>query len=59
MRTYIFTPRERTILKKWLEGAEVSSLDLARLKYYFKTFKQLPKDISLYLKVAEKWKVKP
>lgn len=54
MRTYIFTERERSIIKALLEGQKLPSLTVARIKHRVKTFKELESDVQLYLKLHEK-----
>jgi len=59
MRTRIFTPRERILLKAWLRGEKVDtktmSVILARIKY----FRALPGDVELYLRARRRLKAKP
>ena len=54
MRTYIFTERERSIIKALLEGQKLPSLTVARIRHRVKTFKELESDVQLYLKLREK-----
>ncbi|MEM2263473.1 MAG: hypothetical protein QW160_04545 [Candidatus Bathyarchaeia archaeon] len=53
MRTYIFTERERSIVKAFLSGEKTYGLDLARIKYVVRTFKRLGGDVELYLRFRE------
>jgi hypothetical protein len=55
MRSYIFTARERNLLRKWLteeERAETLDMILHRVRH----FKDLEKDVELYLAVKERFK---
>lgn len=55
MRSYIFTARERALLRKWLskgERAETLDMILHRVRH----FKDLEKDVELYFAVKEKFK---
>jgi len=54
MRTYIFTEREREIIKAIIEGKNLPSLTVARIKHRIRTFKELEFDVQLYLKLHEK-----
>ena len=54
MRTYIFSKKERETVIALLNGEELPSLTLARLKYRIKIFKMLESDVQLYLKVRQK-----
>ena len=55
MRSYIFTARERIILKKWLDGgARADGLDM--ILHRIRSFQNLERDIKLYLKVKESFK---
>jgi hypothetical protein len=55
MRSYIFTSRERNLLRKWLNEAEkAETLDM--ILHRVKHFKDLEKDVELYLTVKERLK---
>jgi hypothetical protein len=54
MRTYVFSKKERETVNALLNGEELPSLTLARLKYRIKTFKTLQSDVQLYLQVSKK-----
>jgi hypothetical protein len=55
MRSYIFTSRERSLLRKWLnEGEKAETLDM--ILHRVKHFKDLEKDVELYLTVKERLK---
>jgi hypothetical protein len=55
MRSYIFTSRERNLLRKWLnEGEKAETLDM--ILHRVKHFKDLEKDVELYLTVKERLK---
>ena len=55
MRTYIFTTRERGLLRKWLnEGEKAETLDM--ILHRVRHFKDLEKDVELYLAVKERLK---
>jgi hypothetical protein len=50
----VFTKKERETVNALLNGEELPSLTLARLKYRIKTFKTLESDVQLYLQVSKK-----
>lgn len=55
MRSYIFTMRERELLNNWLtKGTRAETLDM--IIHRIRHFKNLEKDVELYLVVKEKLK---
>lgn len=55
MRSYIFTARERGLLRKWLsEGERAETLDM--ILHRVRRFKDLERDVELYFAVKEKFK---
>ena len=53
VRSYIFTERERRIIKRILEGEKLA--ELAKIMYRVRTFKDLQDDVELYLGLREKY----
>jgi hypothetical protein len=52
MRTYIFTPLERKILRGWLNGeVGLSDIRLRKILSRIRLFKELSSDVELYLSV--------
>jgi len=49
LRSYIFTDRERRIVKAFLAGEKVDRLDIGRIMHRVRSFKGLPGDVDLYL----------
>ena len=56
MRTYIFTDMEREIIRDFLKGKQVPVMAMAKIKHRVKRFKELEADVTLYLKLCEKFK---
>lgn len=56
MRTYIFTPRERKIIEAWLRNESVDAKSLSTIVARLRGFRQLERDVELYLKAARKAK---
>jgi len=54
MREYIFTELERTLLEKFFSGNLPSTdMNLRKLIYRIRTFKELHSDVALYLKASK------
>jgi len=53
MRSYIFTPLERKILRGWLEGKTTPDVRLRKVLSRVRLFKDLAEDVALYLRVRE------
>lgn len=54
MRSYIFTPRERTIVTRFLNGdIGANNGDIKQIKSRIRHFVNLPGDIELYLRLRE------
>lgn len=49
MRSYIFTERERRIVKAFLAGEKVSRLEVAKIRHRVRKFSVLAADANLYL----------
>lgn len=56
MRTYIFSPREKEALIKYLDGTEKNTLLLRVLLSRIRNADLLEEDIKLFLKVRKKLK---
>jgi len=56
MRTYIFSPREKEALKKYLDGTEKNTLLLRVLLSRIRNADLLEEDVVLFLKVRKKLK---
>ena len=55
MRTYIFTPLERKILKGWLKGeVDWRDIRLRKILSRVRLFKELSADVELYLTVKSR-----
>jgi hypothetical protein len=55
MRTYIFTPLERKIIKGWLKGEiSLSDIRLRKILSRVRLFKKLASDVELYLAVSRR-----
>jgi len=59
MRSYIFTPRERRVIQAWFRGEKVSIIEIDRLLWRFRTFRDLASDVELYLLIGKKLRAKP
>ncbi|GEM_PF-2711228 len=59
MRSYIFTPRERRVIQAWSRGEKVNIVEIDRLLWRFRTFRNLASDVELYLLIRERLKAKP
>lgn len=53
MRSYVFTDRERNILKKFLINTEVGKTEVSKIIQHIKKNKNLFEDIFLYLQVRK------
>lgn len=54
MRTYIFTDRERRVIGEFLAGTRSRDIDVAKIWHRVKHFKNLEKDVELYLKFKKR-----
>ncbi|MEM3697937.1 MAG: hypothetical protein QXQ94_10680 [Candidatus Bathyarchaeia archaeon] len=55
MRTYIFTPLERTVLQGWLDGKlTLKDIRLQKTLSRIRLFKGLAEDVDLYLVVRSR-----
>lgn len=55
MRSYIFTPIERQIIKKFVEGKAVAGdMHLIQIRHRIKSFETLKDDVDLYLLLRNK-----
>jgi hypothetical protein len=55
MRTYIFTPLERKILRSWLNGeTTLKDIRLRKVLSRIKLFKDLSIDVDLYLLIRRR-----
>ncbi|MBO3797481.1 MAG: hypothetical protein QW491_13130 [Thermoproteota archaeon] len=57
MHSRIFSRREREILETWLRGERVEPIEIAKILYRFRRFRELPGDVDLYLRVSRKAKL--
>ena len=49
MRSYIFTPTEREVIRKFLEGKTVAGdMLLTQIRHRVRTFENLKNDVELY-----------
>jgi len=53
LRTYVFTKREERIVKTFLSGGKVDSMDIARIRHMVRSFSRLASDVQLYLRLRE------
>jgi hypothetical protein len=59
MRSYIFTPLERRILQRWLQGQDTEPKVLSVILARVRGFEALASDVELYLSVRRRLKAKP
>jgi len=58
MRSYIFTPSERQIIRKFVEGKTVvGDMRLIQIRHRIKSFENLKNDIELYLLLRNKFEI--
>jgi len=54
MRAYVFTERERRILKAFINGKPFDRIELSKILYRFRQYETLLTDIDLYLTVRRR-----